>query len=345
MAELADRYYGILVGSLAGDAMGAPTEGKSTRHIAACFGGRVENFMVPPDDCLSRGRKAYQITDAASIPLLLCRQIIAEKAADRSVARRALLAWGDSEWFGPFAGMTTRKVVNALKKNSRISDWSYAGHLGNKLYKTHYYALSSNGSAVKAYPAAMLHPGDMDAAIGCAVELTMASHDDPISISGACGIAAAISHALGGKATGYTLGQAALYGARQGEDLAKKERDIWVYPGPSVVDRIEMAAEIAVRCGVSAMEELRDVVGNGPSVAETVPSALGLLIAHGGRTLPAMYDAVNMGDETAAIASLVGTIGGAMEGVGIFPRKWIPALEKANGIEIRPIAQGMLDLL
>ena len=344
MTELRQKYEGILLGSLAGDALGAPAEGRSTKQISECFGGYLTDFQTPPDDCLARGRRKYQITDAASIPWLLCEHIAAAGKANRETAKAALRAWGETEWFEPFAGMTTRKVVNLLREDDSVSAWSYAGHLGNKLFKSHYYALSSNGAAVKAYPAALLHPGDEEAAIRTAVELTMASHDDPISISGACAVAAAVSCALGGEATPAAMTEAAFRGAKEGETLAFAEPDIWVYPGPSVADRLEMAVEIAVRKGCDAMPELRDVVGNGPSVAETVPVAFGLLIAFDGEVVPAMQAAANIGDETAADASLTSTLGGALHGAAAFPEEWRAELEKANGLEIAPLAEAMLKL-
>ncbi len=81
----------------------------------------------------------------------------------------------------------------------------------------------------------LLHPDDLDKAIADTIELTMASHDDPLSISGACAVAAAISRGMADEVSVYDMVQAALYGARKGEELAGKRKDIWVYPGPSTI--------------------------------------------------------------------------------------------------------------
>jgi len=96
---------------------------------------------------------------------------------------------------------------------------------------------------------------------------------------------------------------------------------------------LQMAIEIAVKKGNAAMSDIRDLIGSGPAIAETVPAAFGLLIAHGGQVLPALYDAVNIGDETAAIASLVGALGGALQGVEAFPDYYLPLLNSANGFD------------
>lgn len=335
------KILGCVVGAAAGDAMGAATENRSTREIEACFGGPVTDYQTPPEGSLAYGRQRGQVTDAFSIAYVLGQYLQAKGGkADVQTAREALLAWGDTEWFEPFAGMTTRKVVNRLREDHTMSQWAYSGILGSKLFKGHYYALSSNGAAVKAWVPAVYHPGDVDGAIRDTVELTMASHDDPFSISGACAVAAAVARAIGGDCTVYDLAQAALYGAEQGEKLARMRDDIWDYPGPSVVSRLHMAIETAVETGGNAVEELRDLVGSGPAISESVPAAVGLLIARGGDVRKAMIDAVNLGDETAAIACLVGQLGGALRGTDIFPAAEIALLDSANGFDLRAFAAG-----
>ncbi len=343
---LQNKYLGCVLGAATGDALGAATEPLSTEQILQIYGGRIADFVTPSEQSLSRGRKAGQITDAFSIPYFLCQQLFCAKGqASREVAEEALRQWGESPWFAPFAGMTTRKVVNRLKQNDKQEMWSYAGHLGNKLFKGHYYALSSNGAAVKAWPAGLLHPGDMDAAIQDAIELTMASHDDPLSISGACAMAAAISQALVTDASLYHIVQAAKYGARQGEKLARSRKDIWIYPGPSVSRRLDMAIDVALLQKDNAMEALRDIIGSGPAVAETLPTAIGLLIANQGDVLAALFDGVHIGDETAAIASIIGAIGGAWRGALIFPKHYLATIQQANDLDLLKFVQQWLQML
>ena len=340
-----DKYLGCIVGAAAGDALGAATEPLSTQQIAETYGGRVTDFQIPDDATLSRGRAPGQVTDAFSIPYILSQHLFTAKGqASRAVAEEALKEWGASEWFAPFAGMTTRKVINSLNANDKQELWSFAGHLGNKLFKGHYYALSSNGAAVKAWPAALLHPNDPDAVINDTIELTMASHDDPLSISGACAMAAAVQAALESNATLYDIVQAALEGSKIGEQKARQRDDVWVYPGPSVTLRLEMAIDTAVKYRDNAMEELRDLIGSGPAIAETLPTAIGLLIAHEDKPLEAMFDAVNIGDETAAIASIVGAIGGAWQGISIFPTHYLPTLNKANDFNLTNFTNQWLKL-
>lgn len=344
-----DRVLGCLLGAAVGDAMGAATETKSTRQIEKIFDGRVCDFQIPPDDVLARGRKAGQITDAFSIPYILTKHLLNSKGkASPQLGESALLEWSKSEWFAPFAGMTTRKVVNRLNEDHSMGTWAYAGHLGNKLFKGHYYALSSNGAGVKAYPAGLLHPNDLPKTIEDTIELTMASHDDPLSISGACAIAAAISKGMSGQGGVYDMVQAARYGAEKGEAEARKRDDIWVYPGPSVTKRIDMAIKLVLRGGAHSgrhMEELQALIGCGPAIAETVPTAIGLFIAHQGQTMPAIYDAVNIGDETSAIAAIVGALCGVLNGKDSICQGYLEFIETANGIDLQGQAKSICALI
>lgn len=344
-----DRVLGCLLGAAIGDAMGAATETKSTRQIEKIFCGRVCDFQIPPDDVLARGRKAGQITDAFSIPYILTKHLInAEGKASRQLGEAALLEWGQSEWFTPFAGMTTRKVVNRLNEDHSMGTWAYAGHLGNKLFKGHYYALSSNGAAVKAYPAGLLHPDDLPKTIEDTIELTMASHDDPLSISGACAVAAAISKGMSGTAGVYDMVQAALYGSETGETQARKRDDVWLYPGPSVTKRIDMAINVVLHGGERSsrhMEELRDLIGCGPAISETVPTAIGLFITHQGQIMQAVYDAVNIGDETSAIAAIVGALCGVLNGTAGICEGYLEIIESANVIDLQAQAKSICALI
>jgi len=344
---MSDKILGALLGAAVGDAMGAASERKSARQIEQLFGGRLTEFRDPPPDAPAGGRKAGQITDAFSIPYILTEHLIRSGGkASKELGEQALLEWGETEYYEPFAGMTTRSVVKRLRDDSKMNDWAYAGRLGTKLYKSHYYALSSNGAAVKAYPMGLLCKGSVEKAIDDTVEISMSSHDDPYSISGACAVAAAVCEAMKDHTSVYEIVQTALYGSREGEKRARAHRDIWVYPGPSVTKRIQMAVEYALHCGSeeNVVSGLMDRIGNGPAIAETVPMSLGILIAEQGRTMDSIYDAVNAGDETSAAASIAGAIAGAYNGAESIPPEYLKIIETRNHIDLKKQAENIRKL-
>lgn len=349
-ADISYKIRGCILGAAAGDALGAPGEGKTSSLITEMYGGSADHFIDPPDDVPARGRKAGQVTDAFSIPYMVLEELIQKDNPDmedaRSAAVQALMRWGDSEYFEPFAGMTTRKAVTRLNESKQLNTWDRIGHLGNKLFKGHYYALSSNGSVVKAWPAALLSGGDVSRAIELAAGIACSSHDDVLSVSGACATAAAVCKALSsGNSDGvYEVVSAALDGARMGEALARSIPGICVYPGPSVAKRIEMAQKIALHIsGGDPVRELTDRIGCGPAAAETLPLALGILIAYNGDPMKCLSAAACAGDETSAAASLAGALCGALRGADSFPADWETILDRQNNTNISEITEKVVE--
>ena len=101
-----------------------------------------------------------------------------------------------------------------------------------------------------------------------------------------------------------------------------------------------MAVNIGV-CGIEGgADKVRVILGCGPAIAETVPAALALLIIHKGDVRKAIEDAVNLGDETSAIASVCGQIGGAINGASMFAKEEVDFLNKANSFELEQFAKG-----
>ncbi len=334
------KIAGCLYGAAIGDAMGAATEGLSRTQISAQFGGPVTEFMKPRSGSQAYGRKAGQVTDAFSIPAFFLEDMgncTGPQHNIGKIAEQSLVRWGESKFFETFAGMTTRKAIKGKKQIEKIGEWDYAGHLGNKLFKGHYYALSSNGAACKAFPAGLLSRGDLDTAIQYAMEISVSSHDDPYSISGACAVAAAVSEGLKPDSTLYQIVQAGLYGAEKGESLARARQDLCVYPGPSVQKRMEMAIDIALGAGGGKhiIEELADQIGSGPAMAETVPTAFGVLIAEKGDPMKSIIGGVNVGDETSAVASIAGAICGCFKGSAAIPIEYRRQIEDNNSFDFQ----------
>ena len=314
---LREKVLGAFYGAAIGDAMGAATETLSRRCIVELYGCRVTTFQKPVPETPAFGRDAGQITDAFGIPWALAEQIVRRGKADARAGVDALLEWSrDPEVFERFAGMTTKKVIRQLAENSdAMNYWEYAGRLGNKLFKSHFYALSSNGAAVKAFVPGILNPGDLDRAIRDAITICMTSHDDRISLSGAGAVAAAASRAMEDTASVESVIEAAFYGAERGLEWAPAHA--MSYPGPSVLKRMDMAIRLVMR-GLPKEERmclLADTVGTGPAIAETVPAALAILVCNGGAVMPSIFDAVNIGDETSAVAVIAGALAGALSGV------------------------------
>ena len=140
-----------------------------------------------------------------------------------------------------------------------------------------------------------MNAGNIEKAIKDAVTVTMVTHDNYLALSGACAVAAAVSHAVMPEATVYSVLQAGLYGAKEGEKIGRKiARDV---AGPSVVKRMEMAIDIGLGSGTpkEKMTEIGHQIGTGLHVAEAIPSAFGLFAAYDGDALDLSWEQLMWG--------------------------------------------------
>jgi ADP-ribosylglycohydrolase len=168
-----------------------------------------------------------------------------------------------------------------------------------------------------------------DAAILC-----RPTHNTNVAISGASAVAAAIATALRTECSILDVLDAAVQGAAEGERLGR--RSAAVVAAPSVVERIRLAAAIAVQEDDldAAAERLAAVIGSGLPVAEAVPTALGLFLAARGDPNRAVIAAVNLGGDTDTIGTIVGAISGAYAGYEALNQDLATQVLRANEIDM-----------
>jgi len=331
--DLFSKILGATLGAAVGDAMGAATEMRTTAQIAELFGGPVRDFKQPPPDTFARHNKPGQVTDDFSLAYFLMRAIIRNNGAvTDEVVKEGLLAWSAAEeYYIPFAGPTTRASIERLKGNVTrdddvIENWN---------------AQATNGSAMKIFPIGLINPGNPDKAIEDAVTTCLPTHSTHLSISGACAVAAAVSEAMTADADVYSVVQAGLYGAVQGERRGK-EVGVTV-AGPSVVRRMELAIELALKSKSmdEAMADIGDVVGSGLHVSEAVPAAFGLLIASRGHTMEGIYAGVNVGNDTDTVATMVGAMAGALRGHTSIPAEYLGFINERNDMDLEQLSRDL----
>ena len=250
----------------------------------------------------------------------------------KEVVQEALIDWSEhAVFFDRFAGPTTRLAIRRYK--------------GEKVEKSGGVELvtrqATNGAAMKISPIGLLNAGNIEQAIADAVTVTMVTHDNYLAISGACAVTAAVSRAVMPDVDVYSVLQAGLYGAREGERIGREvARDV---AGPSVVKRMEMAIDIGLGRGTpwEKMVEIGHRIGAGLHVSEAIPSAFGLFAANEGDALGSIVGAVNVGYDTDTIATMSGALSGALNGAGAFPPHFLPTLQEANHLEIERLAKDL----
>lgn len=325
------KVLGCLVGAAFGDAMGGPTETRTTKQIEELFGGYVTEFFDAPEDVFARGNQAGRITDDFSMAHVTCQEIIKNKGViDDEVAKNSLIEWSKNEtYFEQFVGPTSRAGINALKNNTEVAKWPFV----NDNLK------ASNGSAMKIGPISLFAKGNFDKAMSIVEIISKPTHFNNKSLSGACAVAAAVNQALKNDSNMDDVYLAALKGAEYGEKRGHQ------LAGPSVYKRLKLAASIAATTKdmSECLKMSADILGNNASAYETVPSAFSLLLAARDNPLEAIYAAVNIGNDTDSIATIVGAIVGALYGVEIFDQNVIELINEVNDYDLNLLAEQIIE--
>lgn len=328
-----NKYLGCLLGAAIGDAIGAATEMRTRKQIEEKF-GYVRDFITPPEDTFARGCEAGSVTDDFSLAFTTIETILSSSRIDTHVAEKALIQWGDpSNFYSRFAGPTTQIAIRKLK--GEVIPDSHGFKLCNDNSK------ASNGAAMKMSPIALFSHGDVDKAIQIAYTISTVSHHNNISISAACAIAAATAKAMQADATLSSIVDAGIYGAIEGERLGSETGA--TLAGPSVKRRIELAVDLGKQDKplIEIMDDISDLIGTGLAAAEAVPAVFGLIQASFDQPMEAILAAVNIGNDTDTIATMVGGILGAYYGEDVFPSAYLAQLNRINKFNLETTAHAI----
>jgi len=339
--RLRNHIFGSLATAALGDALGAATEQHTTDEIVAKYGGLLRELHAPSDKTFSTGNLPGQITDDVSQMLALAQALIdtdGELSADTWV--RALIHWADTSPAARMMGPTTRPLLEALAAGRDTAD------IGRSPYSTRKFTSfgATNGAAMRVAPAGLICPGDIEAAVRLSWVTCRPTHDTQIAAAGAGVIAAGIAQALLPGADVFSVVRACMQGARLGEALGAREgRRV---PGPSVLRRIEIAVDDALRATSlhEALTRIESSVGNSVMMVETVPAAVGIFVAAGGDPFEAVVGGANIGNDTDTIAAIAGALAGALRGAGALPPPLLETITSANSEDIAGIAEGLTGL-
>ena len=75
--------------------------------------------------------------------------------------------------------------------------------------------------------------------------------------------------------------------------------------------------------------------------AESVPAALGLVVAARGDPMLAIELAVNSGGDTDTVAAMAGAVAGALRGADALDRSMVEEVERANSLDLEELAEGL----
>ncbi|WP_254450382.1 ADP-ribosylglycohydrolase family protein [Cohnella herbarum] len=289
-----DRVYGCLIGQAVGDALGAPTEGKSVSEIRDTYGW-IEDFVS--DDPAGTDDTEYA---------MLTAQILLKYGNGLS-AENMMKEWNDTlvgqkgGFYG--GGFSEMNGIGNLKKGLAFP------HTGSDNHERW-----SDGAAMRIAPVGLYCLGDpAEAARLAKIEAQISHARDGVY----CAQAIAASVAFAGVSAGSDWERVIRTG------LDHIPQDSWTYR------KIKSAVEIGLRHSnmEEAVVELHDSVSIfyypwadvGP---EATALAYGVFAAARGAYVPAVLGGVNVGRDSDTIAAMSGAMAGALHGAGVIPERW-----------------------
>lgn len=329
MSSLRDRAMGALAGVAIGDAMGMPTQTLPRARIAELY-GRIDGFRdAAPGHPVSHGLKAGTITDDTEQTLLLAHHLIARHGGfDTDVWADELLRWerdtharGVNDLLGP----STKRAIEALQRGVPASE---TGKFG-----------TTNGAAMRIVPVGIAVPPEPLGRFVDAVEATaQLTHNTGLAIASASAVAAVVSAAMEGASFEEAV-PLAIAAARLGET-----RGVAAAQGV-MADRIVMALDLAKgQHGAAAAAEIADRIGTSVAADQSVPMAFAVVRLAKGDPWQAALLSAGIGDDTDTIGAISCGMAGAASGFAALPQDKWAVVAAVNGLDLAPIADGLLAL-
>lgn len=346
---LESKILGCLYGGAAGDAIGAPAEGRDTAEIEARY-GQILGLVEPWDGPGSLGKGDGRYTDDTHMIRILS-QIYLDVGGHLDIFEFA------KRIVPPIA--FEKRYVAEYGKDMLLLDrlfyperWLYMrlclancdpriGGIGNMV---------NCGAAMYASPVGIINAADPERAYREAIEIFTA-HQTSYGLEAAGVMAAAVAAAFIPGITVDEILEAALNVAREGTRLAL-DAVLETAARYSVWEDAMVPLRDAMRPYDGAAENMHDR-GNGsddwnPSrlkSIEEVPIALAMLKVTNGDLQKAIFAGTNYGRDCDSIAGMAGSIAGAMHGCDAVPTEWVEAIDRENHIDMRPMARDLAALI
>jgi ADP-ribosylglycohydrolase len=203
---------------------------------------------------------------------------------------------------------------------------------------------TSNGALMRISPAGWANVGNWERASDLACSLVLPTHPTDVALSAAAGLAAGVAEALTDKATVSSIIDAALRGTKHGEIIGKEVARVTAnrYPLPNLEYALDLAAK--AKDAKEAADLIRTRIGSHFHVSETLATVFGIFYAANGKPEEAILTAVNNGADSDTIASIVGSLCGALYGIKAVPEYWVNTVETINEIKFEQMAEKFVTL-
>lgn len=321
------RVYGCLAGVAVGDALGMPAAGFTPTEIKDRFGVIETLLDAPPDHPFHSGLKKGHVTDDTELTMLVIQMILEDGEVTPQGMAERILKWAverrllETGLLGP----STSRAIRGLMKGK---DPSETGRYG-----------TTNGAAMKISPIGIINVDNIEKIVDDVEKVCLPTHGTSVAISAASAVAAAIAEALTPSSTIPSVVNTAKKYSKMGEERGRQ------VAYPSIEKRIELAINLikGEKNPLKAAEALYAYIGADVSIANSVPTSIGLFVSSMGDPMKTIISAVNMGGDTDTIASIAGGIAGAYKGIDAFPPHLVKQVEEESNLELGLIARKLVD--
>jgi poly(ADP-ribose) glycohydrolase ARH3 len=291
---LADRFRGALLGVAAGDALGAPFEGRP----------RVDPAAVR---AWAGADQPLRWTDDTLMTIGLASSLLARRGFDGAHMAATL---ADDHAAQPWRGYGPGppQVFAALREGV---PWDEAprrlfGGSGSR----------GNGAAMRVAPVGLVHHGDPRRAARLARRTASVTHAHELGLQGAALQAAAVAWLV--DATLPPVPAGLLDAVRPAA------------PAPAFQRRLDALERIPPDW---SPERVAETLGNGVEATRSVPAALHAFLRNPRSFSRAVCHAVTLGGDTDTIAAMTGALAGAALGASAIPGAWRARLEEPDRLE------------
>ncbi|MBX3141901.1 MAG: ADP-ribosylglycohydrolase family protein [Trueperaceae bacterium] len=321
--SLASRAAGMLAGVAVGDALGMPSEFLSRETIREWYGGITDLRTADARHPHAR-LPAGSVTDDTDHTLLLADLLLEEGRIEPLALAGRLSAWGRSPRVvsNRFVGPSTLKTLQALEAGAKLDEVPRGG--------------TSCGAAMRVAALAIALPdrAELEAQVvaSCAV-----SHFTKSAISGAMAMAFALSEALSSEGDLDQIAAAAIAGSERG-----LQHGAWTWSAP-LGKRVEHVMRWVVELDEDrVIDNLYELIGVDMYADQLVPDAIALTAVGGADPNRAMLLAANLGGDSDTLASLAGSLSGAVNGLEAIRPDWFATVERVNDLALVPLAERLL---
>jgi len=300
--DIRDVFAGATLGTLVGDAFGAPVEGWDAGRISREYGLLSAPLLgIYTDDTQMMIGLMEALSECAESGTDFSPVVLQDVAA-----RKFLSNFDPSRGYG-------RRIFGVMR---RIESGLPAHMVGTDSW--------GNGAAMRIAPVGMFFYDDDQRLLDMAVHTAEITHTHPAGVAGAVAQAVAVGRAVRCAVSGEELSVETLV-----DDAARAAGEI-----------AEGAAEEFLRVKGLVAHDLNGVVGEIVSAFSRDVSALGavpaalaaFVLAHRmeGGVADAVMAAINSGGDTDTIGAMAGAIAGAFWGAGLIPRQWLDRMENGE---------------